>query len=299
VDVGKGSAVSAVSDVSDEASHLKILAEVFASSSATLRVGIGDDAAVVAPTQSAIGLSTDMAVEGTHFDREWSTPYEIGGKVAAANLADIFAMGGKPEYLMVAAAIPSDFTAQDLKSLAEGIRDEAAKVNAIVVGGDLVRSSILTLAISVFGEVSKPILRSGAKVGDLVGVSGFPGESSKGLHLLQSGVRDERTMAHRYPTVNYSKIINLDITLTHALTDVSDGLIAELESLAQASEVGIDIDSSKIATDAHTLHGGEDHVFVGTFTSLPEGWIEIGRVDEGSGVRLDGKIITHQGFTHF
>jgi thiamine-monophosphate kinase len=288
-----------VSDVSDEASHLKILADVFASSSAALHVGIGDDAAVVAPTQSAIALSTDMAVEGTHFDRQWSTPYEIGGKVAAANLADIFAMGGKPEYLMVAAAIPSDFTAQDLKSLAEGIRDEAAKVHAIVVGGDLVRSAILTIAVSVFGEVSKPILRSGAKIGDVVAISGLPGESSRGLQLLQSGVRDERTKGHRYPDVDYSKIINLDFTLAHALTDVSDGLIAELESLSQASGVGIDVDSSKISTDIHTLHGGEDHIFVGTFTTLPEGWIEIGRVEAMSGVRLDGKVITHQGFTHF
>ena len=285
--------------MTSEASHLKILAEIFASAPDSLRVGIGDDAAVVEATNRATALSTDMAVEGTHFNREWSSLYEIGGKSTAANLADIFAMGGKPEYLMVAAAIPSEFTSAQLRSLAEGIRDEAAKVGAIVVGGDLARSSILTIAISVFGQVAQPILRSGAKVGDLVAISGFPGESSRGLELLQSGVRDERTKAHRYPAVDYSKIINLDIALAHSLTDVSDGLIAELESLAQASGVGIDIDSSKISTDIHTLHGGEDHVFVGTFKNLPVGWIEIGRVNASSGVRLDGKSITHRGFTHF
>jgi len=286
-----------------EEEFLKTLSQIFAPVglpvSKSLKVGIGDDAAVVAPGNAPLALSTDMAVEGTHFNREWSSLYEIGGKVTAANLADIFAMGGTPQYLLVAAAIPEDFTNEALKELAQGIQDEARKVDAIVVGGDLTRSKILTIAISAFGEVSRPILRSGACEGDVVAISDLPGESSRGLKLLQEGIRDERTKSHRYPSIKYGKVINLEQGLVHSLTDVSDGLIAELESLGSASGVCIEIESSKIPTDAHTLHGGEDHVFVGTFTKLPSGWIEIGRVVNGAGVRLDGSAITHQGFTHF
>jgi thiamine-monophosphate kinase len=96
--------------------------------------------------------------------------------------------------------------------------------------------------------------------------------------------------------VNYQKARG---TSAHSLTDNSDGLIAELESISYSSHVSIDIYSSLIPTDAHTLHGGEDHIFVGTFESCPDGWIEIGKVNLGSGVTLDGKSITHEGFKHF
>ena len=279
-----------------EAEYLSILAKTFASSAPALRVGIGDDAAVIEVSSGGLALSTDMAVEGTHFNRNWSSLYEIGGKIAAANLADIYAMGATPEYLMVAAAIPLDFSIDEVAELACGIRDEAAKVGAIVVGGDLTKSSLLTIAISVFGRIEKPILRSGVRIGDVVAVSDLPGESSRGLELLQKGIHDEQTMAHRYPTVKYAKVKGIT---AHSLTDNSDGLIAELGSLSQASEVAIEIFSKFIPTDIHTLHGGEDHVFVGTFGKCPEGWMEIGNVVEGSGVTLDGAEITHKGFTHF
>lgn len=279
-----------------EAEYLAILAQTFANSAPALRVGIGDDAAVVDVRSGGLALSTDMAVEGTHFNRNWSSLYEIGGKIAAANLADICAMGGVPQYLMVAAAIPPNTSVDDVAELARGIRDEAAKVGAIVVGGDLTKSSLLTIAISIFGNIEKPILRSGAQIGDVVAISDLPGESSRGLELLQQGIHDQRTAAHRYPKVNYEKVQGIT---AHSLTDNSDGLIAELESLSKASGVAIEIFAEFIPTDIHTLHGGEDHIFVGTFEKSPEGWIEIGRVSEGSGVTLDGVAITHKGFTHF
>ena len=285
--------------MASEAEYLQALAEIFASSDDALRVGIGDDGAVVDVKNGSLALSTDMAVEGTHFNREWSSLYEIGGKITAANLADIYAMGATPRYLMVAAAVPKGFSIDEISQLARGIHDEASKVGAVVVGGDLTHSPLLTISISVFGEVENPILRSGARLGDIVAISAMPGASSRGLELLKSGVRDERTAQHRYPTVDYSKIEKLDKKSCHCLTDVSDGLVAELESLASASRVSIEIESAKITSDFHTLHGGEDHIFVGTFTKLPEGWIDIGFVHSGEGVRIDGNHITHQGFTHF
>lgn len=287
--------------MASEAEYLKILAETFASNAPALRVGIGDDAAVVDVKNGGVALSTDMAVEGTHFHRNWSSLYEIGGKITAANLADIFAMGATPEYLLVAAAIPVETTADEIAELARGIRDEAAKVGAIVVGGDLTKSSLLTIAISAFGSIKNPILRSGARVGDVVCVSDLPGESSRGLELLQQGINDERTAAHRYPKVNYEKVkgIASSSITANSLTDNSDGLIAELVSLSEASGVAIEILSKFIPTDVHTLHGGEDHIFVGTFEKCPVGWIEIGKVKAGLGVTLDGEAIAHQGFKHF
>ncbi len=153
--------------MTSEADYLRMLESVFHAQSEEIEVGIGDDAAVIAPQKRALALSTDMAVEGTHFNRQWSSLYEIGGKVTAANLADIFAMGGRPKFLLVAAAIPTNFSLNEIKELAQGIQDEASKVRAYVVGGDLTRSALLTIAVTVFGEVENPILRSGAEVGDI------------------------------------------------------------------------------------------------------------------------------------
>ena len=285
--------------MSTEAQYLKVLADIFEHESAELEVGIGDDGAVIAPQKNSLVLSTDMAVEGTHFNRAWSSLYEIGGKITAANLADIYAMGGEAKYLLVAAAIPKAMTIEELTSLATGIRDEARKVGALVIGGDLTRSETLTIAISVCGSVQTPILRSGAHVGDVVAISELPGKSSLGLELLKQGIKDDRTLAHRYPQVNYKKVQELDRTLVHSLTDVSDGLIEELNAIASGSGVAIELSSSLFGKDIHALHGGEDHVFVGTFSSTPAGWIEIGKVVEGSLVRLDGQVISHQGFMHF
>ncbi len=282
-----------------EADYLQALAKVFDSRSAEVLVGIGDDAAIISPQKRALALATDMSVEGTHFSRDWSSLYEIGGKITAANLADIYAMGGEPKFLLVAAAIPTDFSLAEVTQLAEGIRDEASKVGAYVVGGDLTRSSLLVISISVFGEVGNPILRSGAKVGDLVAVSSLPGESSRGLERLKSGINDESISHHRYPRVEYSKVSHLDRVNVHSLTDVSDGLIEDLSSITKLSGVGIDLDSKKTTSDPHVLHGGEDHVFAGTFSVVPDGWIEIGIVTSEPGVRLDGVAITHEGFKHF
>ena len=282
-----------------EAQYLSALEKTFNSRSPEVVVGIGDDAAVISPQKRALALSTDMAVEGTHFNRAWSSLYEIGAKICAANLADIFAMGGRPKFLLVAAAIPQKFSIQDLINVAEGIRDEAAKVGAFVIGGDLTRSPLLTIAISVYGDVENPILRSGAQIGDVVALSSLPGDSARGLELLQAGINDERSAAHKYPQVEYEKVAKLNRAFVHSLTDVSDGLVEELSSIARLSEVGIELSSEHLKKDLHVLHGGEDHIFVGTFTQAPDGWIEIGKVVFGNSVRLDGEIITHQGFTHF
>ena len=261
-------------------------------------VGIGDDAAVIAQPKGKVALATDIAVEGVHFNREWSSLFEIGAKTTAANLADIYAMGGTPEYLLVAAALPVGFTVPEIQELARGIVDEANKVGARVVGGDLTASSALVISIAVYGYVKEEILRSGASVGDLVIISDLPGKSAAGLELLRQGVKDDRTLAHRRPEVNYFAARDFALAGVSAMCDVSDGLISELLHISRASGVGIEIQSD----EEIDFHGGEDHIFLATISPhlpFPSQAIEIGRVVLGKGVRVNGEPAAHRGFKHF
>ena len=261
-------------------------------------IGIGDDGAVISQPKGRVVLATDIAVEGTHFNREWSSLFEIGAKITAANLADIYAMGGKPEYLLVAAALPHGFTVPDIQELARGIVDEASKVGARVVGGDVTASQQLVISIAAYGSVKESVTRNGAQVGDLVIISDLPGASAAGLELLKQGVRDERTLPHRRPIVNYEAAKDFALAGVSAMCDVSDGLTSELLHIAKASGVGIEIRTD----EAIDFNGGEDHIFVATISPhlpFPRQAIEIGRVVLGKGVRINGEIATHKGFTHF
>lgn len=303
-----------------ESELIAALTSVFArKNDESILVGIGDDAAVIKAPLTPVVLATDMAVEGSHFTRNWSSLYEIGAKIASANLADIFAMGGKPEYLLVAAALPKGFSVAEIEELALGIADEAASVGATVVGGDLTVSQHIVIAISVFGSVAQPILRSGAKVGDDVVISKVPGESAAGFDLLNRGIHDSQSLEHRNPTVEYQKAQAIS-AIAHSMCDISDGLISELTHIAKASGVQIAIERSEIMAGSGfaelqrlaveygvdvwqwILHGGEDHAFIATVpgsSKLPAGFIKIGSVDKGARVLVDGFIIEHQGFSHF
>jgi thiamine-monophosphate kinase len=277
---------------------LKAIFEATGDKDERVLVGIGDDAAVIAQPKGKVALATDIAVEGVHFNRSWSSLFEIGAKITAANLADIYAMGGKPEYLLVAAALPKGFEVPEIQELARGIVDEAAKVGARVVGGDLTASQSLVISIAVYGSMKDPVLRSGAKVGDLVIINDLPGASAAGLALLQQGIKDERTLLHRRPNVDYMAARDFALAGVSAMADVSDGLISELSHIAKASGVGIEIRTD----EPIDFHGGEDHVFVATISPhlpFPRQAIEIGRVVLGKGVRINGEPASHKGFTHF
>ena len=286
-----------------------------------LLVGIGDDAAVVAPTSQRRLYATDMAIEGSHFRREWSSPREIGGKLVAANLADIYAMGGRPKHLLVAAGIPATFSAEELHDLATGIQAEAELVGAKVIGGDLTRSRELTLSIAVIGEVDTPILRSTAQPGDAIVLSALTGYSELGYELLKRQIRDARSTQHRKPVMQYSKISELhpdELARFSSLIDTSDGLISEAAHIAAASEVHLALAKKMIselpgfaeldflARNEHLdlwsliLHGGEDHRFLGTVRGgIPTGFFQIGTVQEGSGVSCDTQLLGHEGFDQF
>jgi thiamine-monophosphate kinase len=305
--------------MASESELIAALTAVFKSSDANIRervlIGIGDDGAVIAPSSSKSVLAADMAVEGVHFNRKWSTLREIGAKITAANLADIYAMGGEPKYLLVSAGLTADFGISEITELATGIAEEAALVGATVVGGDISRAEQLVISISVFGEVEKPVTRSGAKPGDSVIISGLPGKSAAGLVQLKSGITESDFIsAHKKPVVNYQ--LAKKFQGVNSMCDVSDGLLSELNHIASASGVGIELDSKLISEipgfkelEAATkediwelvLSGGEDHVFVATtFSDIPEGAHLIGKVVSDTGVKVSGiSKLPATGFRHF
>lgn len=161
----------------------KIRALVDRPATPDLIVGNGDDGAVINAGSTNVVVSTDIAVEGVHFRRDWSTPYQIGRKITAANLADICAMGGWPRFLLVSAVIPHSFL-DHVEELTRGIADEADRVGAQVVGGDISSGDSLILNITALGYGDKVIKRSGAIPGDFVVVSHLPGWSRRDLNCF-------------------------------------------------------------------------------------------------------------------
>ena len=301
--------------MASESELIAALSTVFTLSDPNILVGIGDDGAVIKASLQNSVLATDMAVEGVHFKREWSSLHEIGAKITAANLADIYAMGGDPKYLLVSAGLTSDFGIAEIEALANGIKSEADLVGAAIVGGDISRAEKLVISISVFGEVTNPITRSGAKVGDQVILSGIPGKSAAGLFQLQKGESDSKFIkAHKKPFVNYK--LAEEFKSVNSMCDVSDGLLSELTHIAEASGVGIEIDSRLIEQLSDfkeladldssqvwqwVLGGGEDHVFVATTSAkVPDGAIVIGKVMSGTKIDVLGiSDVPDVGFRHF
>ncbi|MDX6200242.1 MAG: thiamine-monophosphate kinase [Actinomycetota bacterium] len=264
-------------------------------------LGPGDDAAVVTAPDGRVVASTDVLVEGVHFRREWSSGYDVGRKAAAANLADIAAMGARGTALLVGLAAPADLPVAWSLELADGLRDEAAVVGASVVGGDVVRSDTLVVSVTALGDLEgrDPVTRSGARPGDVVVLAGELGQSAAGLDLLVAGAREGALVdAHRRPTPPYEMGPMLALAGATSMCDVSDGLVADIGHIARASGVHIDLDSA----DEQFLTGGEDHSLVATMPAgaqLPVGVRVIGRVLAGDAVVTVAGAAAPGGWDHF
>ena len=290
-------------------------------SSPSVVVGPGDDAAVVLAPDGRVVATTDVLVEGVHFRLDWSSAYDVGRKAAAANLADVAAMGGTATSLLVGLAGPPDMPVAWATELADGLRDEAELVGAVVVGGDTVSSDRIVVSVTALGDLAgrAPVLRSGAQPGDRVVLAGRLGWSAAGLALLRhGGVPIEALVrAHLQPTPPYAMGPELAAMGATSMCDVSDGLVADLGHLARASGVHIDVESRRFARDpllgraarvvgVHPLDliltGGEDHALVATLppgAQLPDGVTRIGLVRPGAGVRVIGWKPAATGFEHF
>src|SRR4051794_22370568 len=236
-------------------------------------LGPGDDAAVVAAPDGRVVATTDVLVEGVHFRRDWSSAYDVGRKAAAANLADVAAMGAVGTALLVGLAAPADLPVSWALGLADGLRDEAAVVGAAVVGGDVVRSEALVVSVTALGDLQgrAPVTRAGARAGDVVVLAGEVGRSAAGLELLEAGTTDgELVAAHRQPAPPYDLGPVLALAGATAMCDVSDGLLSDAGHIAAASGVQLDLDPA----DELVLTGGEDHALLATLppdVALPAG----------------------------
>ena len=262
-------------------------------------IGPGDDAALVAVPDGRVLVSTDLLVETRHFRRDWASAVDIGHKAAAQNLSDVNAMGGRATALTVGLAAPPDLPVAWALELAGGIAEEAAAVDASVVGGDVTRADAVMIAITVLGTCpGDPVRRSGARPGDIVAICGRQGWAAAGLAVLTRGFRSPRVLvdAHRRPEPPYEAGAQAAALGATAMIDLSDGLLGDVGHIAEASEVSIDIESSRleIAEPLHTvgaalgvepmdfvLSGGDDYALVATFPGsavLPAEWHRIGKV---------------------
>jgi thiamine-monophosphate kinase len=297
-------------------------------------VGNGDDAAVLAAPDGRVVATTDVLVEGRHFRRDWSSAFDVGCKAAAQNLADVAAMGASPTALLVGFATPGDLAVTWAEDLARGIAEECGRAGAHVAGGDISSADSIMIAITALGDLGgrDPVTRGGAQPGDLLAVAGRLGRSAAGLALLEAG-RAGRAQAgdpgapgwladlladHRRPRPPYPcgpEAADLGAT---SMIDISDGLLADLNHVAGASRVLIDVETARLSADPAlraaadelgadwlrwVLTGGEDHALAATFpagTGLPGHWSVIGNVRDGHGVTVDSRPAEGRGgWEHF
>jgi thiamine-monophosphate kinase len=293
------------------------LREIFATSNPRIEVGIGDDAAVVAGTDKRQVMTTDMAVEGIHFRRDWSTAFEIGRKVTAANAADILAMGATPDYLLVAVALTTSVDFKWVEDLAKGIKFEADLAGLQVIGGDLSRSETIVISMSAIGHSDSPVTRNGAKVGDGIYLSSLTGWSAAGLAIMESkktstsDAHDAAVREYKNPTIDYKFVA----TGATSMCDVSDALVIQARQMADSSKVAFKFDLSKIQDCSEFAEleslarslgidvwkwifaGGEDHVLLATGVDLPG--VLIGEVSAGEGIHNVPADVENSAWRHF
>jgi thiamine-monophosphate kinase len=212
-------------------------------------VGIGDDAAVLAAPDGRVVATTDFLLEGRHFRRDWSGAGDVGRKAAARSLADVAAMGAEPTGLLVALAAPPDLPVSWARELAAGLAAECARAGASVIGGDTARASCVLLAVTGLGDLAgrDPVLRSGAAPGDRVAVAGPLGHSAAGLALLSCGLAEGALVAaHLRPAPPYPAGPQAARFGATAMIDISDGLLADLGHVADASGVLIDVATDRL-----------------------------------------------------
>ncbi len=306
-----------------------------------LIIGIGDDAAILkSPERENLIVTTDCLIENVHFTLKTTSPQQLGWKSLAVNLSDIASMGGAPLYGFISIAIPSHIDGAWIKEFYRGIKKCSDRFNVAIAGGDTSRSPhelMINVAIIGQSEGKRAALRSSAKAGDLIFVTGTFGASGTGLALLQryaanlpAGFRP-LIKAHLEPQPRLEEgLFLLGKSKRLSLMDSSDGLANALQLISLASGVGLDVEESLIPILPVTkkacgllkadplekaLNGGEDYELVGTcsspdFEKIIRDWKSItplkviGKVHQGQGVTLidskgKKKSMTSFGYDHF
>lgn len=287
-------------------------------------VGIGDDAAVIKSKKDLEVLTTDTLVEGDHFKREWFSPKQIGMKAIEINVSDISAMGGVPKYVLVSLCLPQDLEVDFVEEMYRGMWKTCDKYNIEIIGGNMTHSNQIVISITLIGETNKDCLslRSGAKFGDYIFVSGPLGNGRAGLRAFQENIGDFNQVKKRYlePKAQLNFAIKI-APYVNSMIDISDGLAPEVKHICDESKCGAIIYKEKIPIDYdvrsiarvlnedeynYALFGGEDFELVYTVSKNNiknvQGYI-LGEIVKDKEVKLQDngvtKIIKEKGYDHF
>ncbi len=289
---------------------------------------IGDDCFIIEQDDYDYLVTSDLMTESVHFG-SWMDPYSLGWKIAAVNISDIAAMGGKPLFLFLDLALRR-LDEHWINLFLSGFFDICSKFNLKLCGGDTTKSEVTTVAITAIGKVphKKAILRSGADIGDSVYISGFTGLASYGLEMLQSGRSSEFAKFQLIPEPEVNLALKLqELGLATAMIDLSDGIYQDCLRLAKSSGYKITLQAENILKDhplagivsddkiiTYALTGGEDYRLLFTSKENEEKMYAelkkinpnirlIGKVTKGDGLTvLSGQTpitINSPGFTHF
>jgi len=261
-----------IKEIGGEFGLIERLRKMVTTSRQEVVVGIGDDAAVLKtgpPPAPFLLVTTDLLVENTHLNRMWATPEQIGLKSAECNVSDIAAMGGQPLWMFVSLVLPDGVDVEWVEGLYRGLHQSCQKHGMALLGGDTTRGATTTVNITLIGSVSQDCLclRSDAKPGDRLVVSGSLGASAAGLALLQQGLKPSEYLMSKHMTPqSRMDICSRLAPLVHAMIDISDGLGAEIGHICKASGVG-----AEIAADRIPIHA-EVHAAARMLNADPLGW---------------------------
>lgn len=274
-----------------ELALLEILRKKFRKKPSRLVLGIGDDAAVIKAGKTAyMLLTTDMMVEGVHFDLRWTTPFQLGFKLVSVNVSDIYAMGGRPEFLLLNFAAPGNVDIVFFNRLFDGIKEATEAYDLTLVGGDVSSSDKVVLSATVTGHTSRILSRKGARVGDRIYVTGHLGDSACGLELMKRIKRPVEIEKKKKTELDLEWTAALPLITRHlmpravrpdrfvrkatSMIDISDGLLIDLSRLCRESKVGAVIYAERIPisdelkkaaaylgtrADELAMGGGEDY----------------------------------------
>jgi thiamine-monophosphate kinase len=313
----------------DERGRIQLLEGIFgahgdAALPAGVELAIGDDAAVLDATRAGRRLvwTIDEQVEHTHFRRDLVGWRDVGWRSFMAAASDIAAMGAEPWCALSALVLSCDVDDEAFEQIARGQADAASAVGTRIVGGNLARGTVVSVATSLLGSCDRPVARAGARPGDTLWLAGAVGLAAAGLRGLDGGRGDDVRLrraveAWRRPRARIAEGRAMGPVASAAI-DVSDGLARDVGHIAQASGVQIVLDARAIGEDAAlgeaaaavgvdpidlALRGGEDYALVVTGARPIDGFRRIGEVRSGAGLvlRADGveRSIEPAGFDHF
>ena len=231
-----------------------------------VRVGIGDDAAVLAALATPV-ITCDCLVEGVHFRRDWMTPRQIGRKAMSVNLSDIAAMKARPVAAFVTLALSERDDLGFVEELYAGLEEIARAFDFTIAGGDTSRSGGgLMLSVTLVGDCVAPVLRSGARAGDVVLATGTLGDAAAGLALLQApevtqdvdaDARQFLLDRHLDPTARWREMTALPDGVVQAALDLSDGLAGDARHIARQSRLDVEIDTALLPISAQCHHAAQ------------------------------------------